>query len=77
MINVVTADVMASNGVIHVIDKVILPLPTPPTTAMPTGLNFCLLPNAVGRKSEIQQLNIVLCGSDEICQPINYEAFLG
>ena len=30
MINVVTADVMASNGVIHVIDKVILPLPTPP-----------------------------------------------
>ena len=77
MINVVTADVMASNGVIHVIDKVILPLPTPPTTAMPTGLNLCLLPNAAGRKTRIEQVGIVICGSDEICQPINYEASIG
>ena len=35
---VITPDVMASNGVIHVIDKVILPLvaPPPPSTPTPT-----------------------------------------
>merc|ERR1712194_665139 len=32
VVNVVTADVMASNGVIHVIDAVILPKETPTTT---------------------------------------------
>merc|ERR1712008_666205 len=42
VVNVVTADVMASNGVIHVIDEVILPTETPttttkdPTTEVPT-----------------------------------------
>ena len=35
LINVVTTDVMASNGVIHIIDKVILPGETPPETTTP------------------------------------------
>ena len=42
LINVVTTDVMASNGVIHVIDKVILPGETPPeptTTASAASMS--------------------------------------
>ena len=43
---VVTPDVMASNGVIHVIDKVILPPVTttvaPPPTPILPGLNLCI-----------------------------------
>ena len=36
IVNVVTADVMASNGVIHVIDEVILAEETTTTTTVPT-----------------------------------------
>ena len=81
--SVVTADVMASNGVIHVIDNVILP-PTPTTTTKITttappptpilpGLNLCF-PQEFdfnARSAEpISQLNIVICGENEVCQPI-------
>ena len=46
-IDVVTTDVMASNGVIHVTDKVILPPPVtttvaPPPTPILPGLNLCI-----------------------------------
>ena len=79
---VVTADVMASNGVIHVIDNVILPGPTtttkitttaPPPTPILPGLNLCF-PQEFdfnARSAEpISQLNIVICGENEVCQPI-------
>ena len=80
---IMTADVMASNGVIHVIDNVILPAPTTTTTITTTtpqptpmipGINICFpdefdSPN--GRSTEpIAQLNIVICGENEVCQPI-------
>ena len=82
--NVVTADVMASNGVIHVIDNVILPAPVttttttitttaPPRTPILPGINLCF-PEEFdfnARSSEpIAQLNIVICGENEVCQPI-------
>ena len=80
--SVVTADVMASNGVIHVIDNVILPAPTtttkitttaPQPTPMLPGINLCF-PEEFdfnGRSAEpIAQLNIVICGENEVCQPI-------
>ena len=80
--SVVTADVMASNGVIHVIDNVILPAPTtttkitttaPPPTPILPGLNLCF-PQEFdfnARSAEpISQLNIVICGENEVCQPI-------
>jgi uncharacterized surface protein with fasciclin (FAS1) repeats len=80
--SVVTADVMASNGVIHVIDNVILPGPTtttkitttaPPPTPILPGLNLCF-PQEFdfnARSAEpISQLNIVICGENEVCQPI-------
>jgi len=77
IINVVTPDVMAGNGVIHVIDKVILPMPTTtttttvaPSTPIVPGLNICI-PNLFGRESRpIGQFNIVKCGANEVCQPI-------
>ena len=75
--NVVTADVMASNGVIHVIDNVILPAiittTAPPRTPILPGINLCF-PEEFdfnARSSEpIAQLNIVICGENEVCQPI-------
>ena len=75
-ISVVTPDVMASNGVIHVIDKVILPrvpVPQPPTPAPPIvpGLNLCILNlfASDGRvDAPIAQVNIVRCGPNEVCQ---------
>jgi uncharacterized surface protein with fasciclin (FAS1) repeats len=71
-ISVVTPDVMASNGVIHVIDKVILP-PTVDPPIVP-GLNLCI-PNLFGddgRTSGVLkgQINIVRCGPNEVCQKI-------
>ena len=80
--NVVTADVMASNGVIHVIDSVILPAPTttttitttaPPPTPILPGINLCFPEefDSNARSAEpIAQLNIVICGENEVCQPI-------
>ena len=77
-INVVTTDVMASNGVIHVIDKVILPRPTttvaPPTPIYIPGLNICI-PGLFVKKSKgpidmNMELNIVMCGANEVCQPM-------
>ena len=73
---VVTPDVMANNGVIHVIDKVILPAPT--TTVAPPivpGLNICI-PNLFGDDGRATegvlkgQINIVRCGPNEVCQKI-------
>ena len=78
IISVVTPDVMASNGVIHVIDKVILPrvpIPQPPTPTPPIvpGLNICI-PNfsiSNGRAdAPIAQFNVVMCGPNEVCQKI-------
>ena len=78
IISVVTPDVMASNGVIHVIDKVILPpLPPPTTTVAPPivpGLNLCI-PNLFGddgprNAEQIGQVSIVRCGPNEVCQKI-------
>ena len=76
---VVTADVMASNGVIHVIDNVILPTTTtitttaPPPTPILPGINICFPEeydfNARGAEP-IAQVNIVICGANEVCQPI-------
>ena len=75
-IPLVTPDVMASNGVIHVIDKVILPAPT--TTVAPPivpGLNICI-PNLFGDDGRATegvlkgQINIVRCGPNEVCQKI-------
>jgi uncharacterized surface protein with fasciclin (FAS1) repeats len=40
---VVTPDVQASNGIIHVIDKVLLPPPTIPVTANNTGIHTALV----------------------------------
>ena len=76
-INVVTPDVMASNGVIHVVDKVILPPGTttvaPPPTPILPGLNICIPglfdSNARGASPQAQ-LNIVKCGPNEVCQKI-------
>ena len=80
LISVVTPDVMASNGVIHVIDKVILPPPPPPTPILP-GLNLCI-PNLykedLGRYdpiAPIAQVTIVQCGANEMCQKIGEGQF--
>ena len=43
---VITADVIASNGIIHVIDKVLMPPSDIPTTAGTTGIHNTLV-NAV------------------------------
>merc|ERR1711935_402101 len=48
VVNVVTADVMASNGVIHVIDAVILPKETPTTTtAKPITTSLASMPQSM------------------------------
>ena len=47
-VNVVTADVMASNGVIHVIDAVILPKETPTTTTTkPSTTSIASMPQSM------------------------------
>merc|ERR1712086_65491 len=53
-VNVVTADVMASNGVIHIIDQVILPKATPTTTTKPTS------PTTTGTASMLQSMGSLL-----------------
>ena len=53
-INVVTADVMASNGVIHVIDQVILPKEKTTTTIKPTA------PTTTGTASMLQSMGSLL-----------------
>ena len=53
-IKVVTADVMASNGVIHIIDQVILPKEKPTTTIKPTA------PTTTNTASMLQSLGSLL-----------------
>ena len=53
-VNVVTADVMASNGVIHIIDQVILPKEKPTTTIKPTS------PTTTGTASMLQSMGSLL-----------------
>ena len=80
---VVTADVMASNGVIHVIDNVILPTTITTTAPAPTpilpGINICFPEefdfNARGAEP-IAQFNIVICGDNEVCQKLEREGEL-
>merc|ERR1740129_1510723 len=54
VVNVVTADVMASNGVIHVIDQVILPKEAPTTTIKPTS------PTTTGTAPMLQSMGSLL-----------------
>ena len=74
IIRVVSPDVMASNGVIHVVNKVILPLPITTTVAPPTpilpGFNLCFPEEFARGAKPIAQINIVMCGANEVCQKI-------
>ena len=87
--SIVVADVMASNGVIHVIDNVILPAiltttttittTAPPPTPILPGINICFPEefdfNARGAEP-IAQFNIVICGDNEVCQKLEREGEL-
>ena len=77
-IKVVTPDVMASNGVIHVIDDVILPAAPPP----PTTVQMCFVTENMARNSQMQDhvlmnIQIIRCKPDEFCNPAKESQYYG
>jgi len=78
-IKVATTDVMASNGVIHVIDDVILPAATPPP---PTTVQMCFVTENMGRSSQVQDhvllnIQVIRCKPDEFCDPAKESQYNG
>ena len=77
-IKVVTTDVMASNGVIHVIDDVILPAAPPP----PTTVQMCFVTENMARNSQMQDhvllnIQVIRCKPDEFCDPAKDSQYYG